>query len=208
MQTSRAPGGDGREAGRSGLRGYLDARAAEGGRSTIPFSDVLRPFMSPGVRLRAKQLATAIAEPVERRKARVYAGGTLRLHLGSGGNNLAGWVNVDLVGARADVAWDLRHRLPFADGSAEAVFLEHVLEHMTVTEGIEVLCRIRPVLIPGGVLRVGVPDAGSLRQELRLRGRCARRAPTRAGPPACWPSARSSRSTVTSRRGTARPSRW
>ena len=156
----RAPGAEGPGPGRTSLRGYLDARAAEGGRSTIPFSDALRPFMSAGVRLRAKQLATAMAEPLERRKARGYAGGPLRLHLGSGGNNLPGWVNVDLVGARADVAWDLRHRLPFADGSAEAVFLEHVLEHMTVTEGIQVLCRIRPVLARGGVLRVGVPDAG------------------------------------------------
>jgi SAM-dependent methyltransferase len=124
------------------LRSYLDAQAASGGHSTIPFSDTVRPFMSPAVRLRAK-------------------GGTgLRLHLGSGGNNLPGWVNIDLIGARADVAWDLRRPLPFPDRSAEAIFLEHVLEHMTVAEGMAVLRHSLQVLAPGGVVRVGVPDAG------------------------------------------------
>ncbi len=157
----RAAGDERRASGRMSLRGYLDTRAAEGGHSSIPFSDALRPFMAPGVRLRAKQVATAIATPLERRKAGSLAsGGPLRLHLGSGGNNLPGWINVDLVGAHADVAWDLRHPLPFADDTAEAVFLEHVLEHMTVAVGMQVLRGIRRVLAPGGILRVGVPDAG------------------------------------------------
>ena len=143
------------------LQQYLDAQAAAGGHSTIPLSDLLRPFMSPAVRLRAKQVATAVSRPVSRRKARdeEVAGG-LKLHLGSGGNNLAGWTNVDLVGARADVAWDLRRPLPFADQIAGAVFLEHVLEHMTVSEGMAVLRHAFRVLAPGGLIRVGVPDAG------------------------------------------------
>ncbi|MGA2837662.1 MAG: methyltransferase domain-containing protein [Acidimicrobiales bacterium] len=143
------------------LQEYLDAQAAAGGHSTIPFSDVLRPFMSPSVRLRAKQVATAVATPVSRRRAREHGlGSPLRLHLGSGGNNIPGWVNIDLVGATADVAWDLRRPLPFPDRAASAVFLEHVLEHMTVAEGMAVLRHAFRVLAPGGVIRVGVPDAG------------------------------------------------
>ena len=145
----------------TGLQVYLDAQAAAGGHSTIPLSDLVRPFMSPAVRLRAKQVATAVNAPRSRRRARGLAGGSgLQLHLGSGGNNLPGWVNIDLIGARADVAWDLRHPLPFPDRSAEAVFLEHVLEHMTVAEGMTVLRHCFQVLAPGGVVRVGVPDAG------------------------------------------------
>ncbi|HEX7442973.1 MAG TPA: hypothetical protein VF320_03740, partial [Acidimicrobiales bacterium] len=71
------------------LQAYLDAQAAAGGHSTIPFSDLVRPFMSPAVRLRAKQVATAVNAPRSRRRARDRAVGTaLRLHLGSGGNNL------------------------------------------------------------------------------------------------------------------------
>jgi Methyltransferase domain len=143
------------------LRSYLDAEADGDGHSTIPFSDVLRPFMSPGARLRAKQVATAMTSPLARRKARTYETGTpLRLHLGSGGNNLPGWVNLDLVGAHADVSWDLRRPLPFTDASAKSVFLEHVLEHMTLSDGMRVLRNFLPVLAPGGILRVGVPDAG------------------------------------------------
>ena len=151
----------GTDEGSMSLQAYLDAQAAAGGNSTIPFSDLLRPFMSASVRLRAKQVATAAAVPLARRRAgeRSTRGG-LRLHLGSGGNNLPGWVNVDLVGARADVTWDLRRPLPFSDDSADAVFLEHVLEHMTVAEGMAVLRHALAVMAPGGVLRVGVPDAG------------------------------------------------
>jgi SAM-dependent methyltransferase len=143
------------------LQEYLDTMAAAGGHSTIPFSDLVRPFMSASVRLRAKQLATAVSVPLARRRAGERAAqGGLRLHLGSGGTNLPGWINVDLVGAQADVTWDLRRQLPFPDRSADAVFLEHVLEHMTVAEGMAVLRHALRVLAPGGVLRVGVPDAG------------------------------------------------
>jgi predicted SAM-dependent methyltransferase len=143
------------------LSDYLDVRAAEGGNSTIPFSNTLRPLMSPAVRLRAKQLATAALSPYARRQARTFAGQVpLRLHLGSGGNNLDGWVNIDLVGAHADLAWDLRRPLPLGPAAAEAVFLEHVLEHMTMADGVQVLRNFLDVLVPGGILRVGVPDAG------------------------------------------------
>ncbi|HXW38516.1 MAG TPA: methyltransferase domain-containing protein, partial [Acidimicrobiales bacterium] len=146
------------------LSRYLEARRTDSlgaGRSTIPFSDALRPLLSPAVRLAAKQVATNLVAPRARRGAAARQGGArLRLHLGSGGNNLPDWVNIDLVGAHADVAWDLRRPLPFADGTAEAVFLEHVLEHMTVEEGMVVLRNCRRVLRVGGIVRVGVPDAG------------------------------------------------
>lgn len=146
------------------LRRYLDVRLSEStgaGRSTIPFADALRPLLSPGVRLKAKQLVTTALAPEARRRARSWSSRPgLRLHLGSGGNNLEGWINVDLVGSRADVVWDLRRPLPFPDASVEAAFLEHVLEHMTLEDGIAVLRHCRRVLVAGGILRVGVPDAG------------------------------------------------
>jgi predicted SAM-dependent methyltransferase len=156
------PADDG--APRLDLHQYLEVREAEStgaGSSTVPLADALRPLLSPSVRLRAKQLATHALAAGARRRADALAGRSpLRLHLGSGGNNLDGWVNVDLIGARADVSWDLRRPLPFADRSAEAVFLEHVLEHMSVEDGIAVLRHCHRVLRRGGLLRVGVPDAG------------------------------------------------
>jgi predicted SAM-dependent methyltransferase len=143
------------------LEHYLAERANETGNSSIPLSNALRPLMGPATRLRAKQLATSALAPYIRRRARALQGADpLRLHLGSGGNNLDGWVNIDLVGANADLAWDLRRPLPFAAASAEAVFLEHVLEHLTIADGVRMLHLFLPVMMPGGIIRVGVPDAG------------------------------------------------
>jgi predicted SAM-dependent methyltransferase len=69
-------------------------------------------------------------------------------------------VNVDLVGMGSDLRWDLTRKLPFADGSADAVFLEHVLEHFPLGTVLEMLAECRRVLAPGGILRAGVPDFG------------------------------------------------
>jgi predicted SAM-dependent methyltransferase len=69
-------------------------------------------------------------------------------------------VNVDVVGMAPDLHWDLRRRLPFPDGAARAVLLEHVLEHFTLEAGLEMLEECRRLLEPGGIVRVGVPDFG------------------------------------------------
>lgn len=83
----------------------------------------------------------------------------LRLHLGSGGSRHEGWVNIDLLGPPTDLAWDLRKGIPFLEGLAEAVFHEHLLEHLPLTATLPLLRECRRVLRRGGVLRVGVPDA-------------------------------------------------
>jgi predicted SAM-dependent methyltransferase len=69
-------------------------------------------------------------------------------------------VNVDLVGMGSDLRWDLTSKLPFPDGSADAVFLEHVLEHFPLEAVLAMLGECRRVLAPGGILRAGVPDFG------------------------------------------------
>ena len=38
-------------------------------------------------------------------------------------------MNIDILGMHPDLYWDLRVGIPFPDGCAQAVFLEHVLEH-------------------------------------------------------------------------------
>ncbi len=132
------------------------------GTSSVPFSDLLRPLMGAGTRLRSKRLATLALRTREVKKAHAFqTRRPLNLHLGSGGNNLDGWVNVDLVGADADVVWDLSVPLPFDPATADAVFLEHVFEHMTLAEIMTVMTNICRVMKPLAVLRVGVPDAGA-----------------------------------------------
>lgn len=146
------------------LRRYLDERQAAATRGTERGrgAAVVRRLSSHGFRQSAKVHGTRLVEPWSRRRIRnlLHAGTPLRLHLGSGGHSLEGWVNVDVIGMGPDVHWDLRRRLPFPDGSAEAVFLEHVIEHFTLADDLDLLAECRRVLAPAGIVRLGVPDFG------------------------------------------------
>ena len=112
----------------------------------------------------ARLLATTGLLPLEARKAQRLLQNKkqpLRLHLGCGSIYLDGWVNIDLVsppGKRRDLRWDLQRRIPFPDESIEAIFSEHLLEHLEIAAGFAHLKECRRVLTPGGVLRIGVPD--------------------------------------------------
>jgi predicted SAM-dependent methyltransferase len=145
------------------IRRYLDERKAAKTRGLERSAAVraLRRFTGFEARQKAKVTGTRLIAPVERRKARRLAeAAPLRLHLGSGANRLPGWVNVDVLGMSPDLHWDLTRRLPFADGAAQAVFLEHVLEHFRLADVFGLLSESRRLLAPGGIVRVSVPDFG------------------------------------------------
>jgi predicted SAM-dependent methyltransferase len=64
------------------------------------------------------------------------------LNLGCGTRRHAAWTNVDLVPAGPDViAVDLRRPLPFPDGSFQAVYSAHVLEHLVPAEAGRLLAK-------------------------------------------------------------------
>ena len=70
-------------------------------------------------------------------------------------------MNIDILGMDPDLYWDLRSGIPFPDGSASAVFLEHVLRALharpttsTCSSSAGACSR------PGGIVRIGVPDFG------------------------------------------------
>lgn len=110
-----------------------------------------------------RMLLTDLVQARERRKAAAIASTPgIKLHLGSGGERKAGWVNIDLLGDPVDVAWNLARPLPFASASVDAVFHEHLLEHLPLEAGAVLMRECHRVLRPGGILRVGVPDAGRL----------------------------------------------
>lgn len=125
----------------------------------------LRAMVPAAIRESVQLLLTDSVRPWARRRARhfVYP---LRLHLGSGGTHLDGWINIDLVGLPVDLPWNLRHPLPFSDGSAEAVFHEHLLEHLPLLAVSALLEECLRLLQPGGIIRVGVPDAGRYIQDI------------------------------------------
>lgn len=112
----------------------------------------------------ARMVVTNAVVPFQRRKARKIAerSGSLRLHLGSGGQPKKGWLNVDLAGDPTDLAWNLAHGIPFADASVDAIFHEHLFEHIPLRAGAGLMDECFRVLKPGGILRIGVPDAGEL----------------------------------------------
>lgn len=148
------------------LRWYISKFESSYGQSTIPFADQLRKVLSPTARLRAKVIATDAQAPRARRAAAAHAasGKPLKLHLGCGWNYLDGWINCDLVGGKIDIAWNLLKPLPFPNASVDAIFTEHVFEHMSYSQALLALSHCREALKPGGVLRVGVPDAGMYAQ--------------------------------------------
>ena len=81
----------------------------------------------------------------------------LKLNIGAGQHSLQGWINVDVF--PAELAVNLSWGLPFPAGSAEYIYMSHVLEHLYYPdEALGVLKETHRVLKEGGVLRVIVPD--------------------------------------------------
>jgi len=152
-----------RNGARESLRTYLDSLAASpapaaGGR--LPHR-VARTLLTPSRRGAVALAMTEAKRPRERRRAETAArGGNLRLHLGSAWGPKEGWFNIDLAGHPVDLAWNLARGLPFPDGSAEAIFHEHLLEHLPLEAAAKLMEESHRVLCPGGVMRIAVPDAG------------------------------------------------
>jgi predicted SAM-dependent methyltransferase len=141
------------------LTDYLaEVRAEDPG---PPQRRLLRSLVPESLRHTSKILLTDAIGYSQRRKAHHLAqDAPLRLHLGSGRSPKPGWVNIDLVGYPADLYWNLLRPLPFASSSVDAVFHEHVLEHFSLQDALEIVRGSFRVLRPEGILRIGVPDLG------------------------------------------------
>jgi predicted SAM-dependent methyltransferase len=80
--------------------------------------------------------------------------------MGSGFTPKQGWVNVDLVGAPADLFWDLSLKLPLPENGVDGIFHEHLIEHLPNSKAEALTEECYRVLKPGAALRIAVPDAG------------------------------------------------
>jgi hypothetical protein len=77
---------------------------------------------------------------------------SLWLHFGCGPNKLEKpWNNFDREVNIASL-------LPFGDNTAQFIYAEHVIEHVSFLEGMSFLGECKRVLEPGGVLRFAFPD--------------------------------------------------
>ena len=85
----------------------------------------------------------------------------MRLNVGCGNHYADGWVNVDIDAGgdvRTDVQGDITGTLPFNDGSAERIYLGHVLEHVDLDDVPPALAECRRLLGHGGVMCIVGPD--------------------------------------------------
>jgi|SRR5882724_8266593 len=80
-----------------------------------------------------------------------------RLHIGSGPENLAGWVNIDIVRyPGVNCVLDVRRGLPFKD--VRFIFAEHFIEHLDLNAAMYLFLEARRVLRDDGVLRLSTPN--------------------------------------------------
>lgn len=86
----------------------------------------------------------------------------LYLNLGCGADHKPGWVNIDDGSHFGQKGLDVRHNLargiPFADSTADAIYNEHLIEHLTKKQGLKFLQECHRVLKAGGILRIACPD--------------------------------------------------
>src|ERR1700738_1041377 len=117
----------------------------------------------------------------------------MRLNLGSGARAVPGWINIDrspnilldrlpgvkkclhragILGDSHMATWsreivrhDIRRRLPYPDGCAEAIYSSHTLEHIYLLEARKVVQECARLLRPGRLLRLALPDSELLARE-------------------------------------------
>ena len=84
---------------------------------------------------------------------------TRKLHLGAGPNILEGWLNTDIAPHdSAAVALDATATLPFDDATFDFAFGEHMIEHLTLQQGLNFLKELFRVMRPGGAIRLATPN--------------------------------------------------
>jgi SAM-dependent methyltransferase len=81
------------------------------------------------------------------------------LNLGCGRVFNENWRNYDIAAVHSSVIeHDLRNPIPICNDTAFAVYHSHVLEHLDRRKAFELLQECFRVLIPGGIVRIVVPD--------------------------------------------------
>jgi len=81
-----------------------------------------------------------------------------RLHVGCGPRRLPGWINADAVAGVGDVVLDLHDAAALTPNTYRAIYGCHVLEHCWPQDTPAILQRLHAALLPGGTLRISVPD--------------------------------------------------
>lgn len=81
----------------------------------------------------------------------------IKLNLGSGGDYIAGFINIDLYAEKADERYDIA-KLKYEDNSIDEIRAYHVIEHFDYLHAHDVLKEWYRVLKPNGIIRIETPD--------------------------------------------------
>ncbi len=85
------------------------------------------------------------------------------LQIGTGEIPTAGWLNTDIDPRAKGVTFlDGARRFPLPDRTFDAMYTEHVIEHIPFEAGAKMLAESRRVLKPGGSIRIATPDLALL----------------------------------------------
>jgi predicted SAM-dependent methyltransferase len=86
-----------------------------------------------------------------------------KLHLGCGWNLLPDWLNMDyLPRCRGALYLDVRRPFYFVDETFDYIFSEHMIEHMSYHDGLNMLTECHRILKKGGKVRISTPDLAFL----------------------------------------------
>jgi predicted SAM-dependent methyltransferase len=94
----------------------------------------------------------------------------MKLHIGSGKVYLPGWTNLDIV---STVIADMHANalsIPLPQESCEIIYASHVLEHFSRHLTLAALTHWRSLLIPGGILRLSVPNFDAIVKRFLITG--------------------------------------
>lgn len=80
----------------------------------------------------------------------------MKLHLASGNNKLPDYVSIDLREG-ADIVGDMRV-LSYDDNTIDEIYICHGIEHLSFKDVSNALREYKRVLVPGGLLRLSLPD--------------------------------------------------
>ena len=82
-----------------------------------------------------------------------------KLHIGCGRNILADWLNSDLLpSGEGVVPLDATQPFPFESRSFDYIFSEHMIEHISYSQGSGMLIECFRILKEGGKIRISTPD--------------------------------------------------
>jgi SAM-dependent methyltransferase len=85
--------------------------------------------------------------------------GLKMLNVGCGRHFHPDWVNIDIAPSDPRViAHNVLDKIPFPEESFDVVYHSSVLEHLPKWSAPDFIAECYRVLVPGGVLRVGIPD--------------------------------------------------